>query len=72
MSKEKLKQCYFCNSESIKLIRKVKPNTRGQEHNYYVTCNSCKARGSLKGTETEALNSWNLIESAQEKGLFDV
>ena len=57
----KIEKCVFCKSEKVEVYAGVgiDEKTRKQTNFWYVYCNNCLARGSVKSTKEEAINIWN-------------
>lgn len=70
-----MRACPFCGGESLKAVERVIPGRRGDAHHWYIRCNICAARGSLKLSEGEAVLAWDAekgVKCAQSApNLFD-
>lgn len=66
-----MRACPFCGKNAAKIIEKTIKATRGDQHNYYVRCNACFARGPVKDNATFAVLAWDNEAKDEAPNLFD-
>jgi len=65
MASMKIKPCPFCNSKQVKLESASTINDPGSQ--WWVTCYSCQAEGSLTYEKHIAIRLWNLPKRMNKK-----